>query len=74
MSIITHLHKWDAPKEICFQFLDELHNKANLDVIDEYVDLNVVSHDPFPGQKPGSEGVKDTEIWVVMKKKVNCCR
>lgn len=47
-------------KTTCLTFLDEVHNKDNLDAIDTYVATDVVSHDPMPGQKPGAEGVKDT--------------
>jgi steroid delta-isomerase-like uncharacterized protein len=47
-------------KQICREFLEELHNKDNLDIIDVYVDENVVSHDPFPGQAPGARGVRET--------------
>ena len=45
-----------ANKRICETFFEELHNRANLDIIDELVDTNVVSHDPFPGQLPGQKG------------------
>lgn len=47
-------------KNICFNFFEQLHNKQNLSIIDKYVSSNVVSHDPFPGQRPGAEGLKDT--------------
>lgn len=47
-------------KALCLTFLDEVHNKHNLDAIDTYVSKDVVSHDPMPGQRPGSDGVKDT--------------
>ncbi|SHF38716.1 conserved hypothetical protein, steroid delta-isomerase-related [Seinonella peptonophila] len=47
-------------KKICIDFLNEVHNNDNLNAIDTYLDKNVFSHDPFPGQAPGSEGVKDT--------------
>jgi steroid delta-isomerase-like uncharacterized protein len=47
-------------KKICREFLEELHNRENLDIIDVYVDENVISHDPFPGQAPGSKGVRET--------------
>jgi steroid delta-isomerase-like uncharacterized protein len=50
----------EANKAICREFLEELHNHANFSVIDKWVDPNVVSHDPFPGQKPGPEGVRET--------------
>lgn len=47
-------------KEICRRFFHELHNKHNVEIIDELVDRNVISHDPFPGQAPGAEGLKNT--------------
>lgn len=47
-------------KKICSDFFEELHNKKNLSIIDRYVSPTVVSHDPFPGQRPGAEGLKDT--------------
>lgn len=47
-------------KEICKRFFDELHDKGNFDIIDELVHPNVISHDPFPGQPKGSEGVRST--------------
>lgn len=47
-------------KEICKRFFDELHDKGNFDIIDELVHPNVISHDPFPGQPEGSEGVRQT--------------
>jgi predicted ester cyclase len=49
-------------KTICKRFFDELHNKGNFNVIDELVDINVVSHDPFPGQAKGSKGLRDTML------------
>lgn len=50
----------EANKAACRHFFRELHNNHNLEIIDELVDPNVVSHDPFPGQVPGSEGLKNT--------------
>jgi predicted ester cyclase len=47
-------------KEICRRFFEELHNQHNVTIIDELVAPDVVSHDPFPGQLPGSEGLKNT--------------
>lgn len=47
-------------KQICKRFFDELHDKGNFDIIDELVHPNVISHDPFPGQPKGSEGVRST--------------
>jgi predicted ester cyclase len=50
----------ETNKEICRRFFDELHNKHNLRIIDQLVAGNVVSHSPFPGQKPGAAGLKET--------------
>jgi predicted ester cyclase len=50
----------ESNKEICRRFFNEVHNRHNLDVIDELVAADVVSHSPFPGQKPGVAGVKET--------------
>lgn len=47
-------------KQICKRFFDELHDKGNFDIIDELVHPDVISHDPFPGQPAGSEGVRST--------------
>lgn len=47
-------------KQICKRFFDELHDKGNFDIIDELVHPNVISHDPFPGQPEGSDGVRST--------------
>ncbi|QJB36662.1 ester cyclase [Chitinophaga oryzae] len=47
-------------KEICQRFFSELHDKGNFNIIEELVDPNVISHDPFPGQPSGSEGVRST--------------
>jgi steroid delta-isomerase-like uncharacterized protein len=47
-------------KTICNRFFEELHNRGNFDIVDEVVDPNVVSHDPFPGQAQGSTGLRDT--------------
>jgi steroid delta-isomerase-like uncharacterized protein len=45
-------------KTIYRRFYDELLNKGNLDIVDELVDPNVVTHSPMPGQQPGAEGLK----------------
>ena len=50
----------ESNKEICRRFFDQVHNRHNLQVIDELVAADVVSHSPFPGQKPGAVGVKET--------------
>ena len=50
----------EGNKEICRRFFDQVHNKHNLHVIDELVAADVVSHSPFPGQKPGAAGVRET--------------
>lgn len=47
-------------KSLCRKFFEELHNKGNLGIIDEVVDPNVYSHDPFPNQAAGSVGLRNT--------------
>ncbi|HYD89246.1 MAG TPA: ester cyclase [Vitreimonas sp.] len=42
------------------RFVDRVVNAKDYDVADEIIAADVVSHDPFPGQKPGPAGVKDT--------------
>ena len=39
------------------RFLEET-DKGNLDVIDELVSPDAIDHNPFPGQAPGAQGVK----------------
>ena len=46
-------------KLIFQRFYKEVLNQGNLDVIDEVVDPNVVSHNAIPGQKPGAAGFKE---------------
>jgi predicted ester cyclase len=48
----------DTNKAAYRRFYEEFLSKGNLDIVDEVVDPNVVSHSPFPGQKPGAEGLK----------------
>jgi steroid delta-isomerase-like uncharacterized protein len=47
-------------KKICQRFFEELHNQNNPDIINDLVSPDVYSHDPFPGQKPGAIGLKET--------------
>jgi predicted ester cyclase len=48
----------DTNKAAYRRFYEEFLSKGNLDVVDEVVDPNVVSHSPFPGQEPGAVGLK----------------
>jgi steroid delta-isomerase-like uncharacterized protein len=41
------------------RFMDELFNRGNLDIIDELVAPDVVTHAALPGQRPGAAGFKD---------------
>jgi steroid delta-isomerase-like uncharacterized protein len=50
----------DKNKAICRLFFDELLNKANYSIIEQLVDPDVISHDPFPGQAKGAKGLLDT--------------
>jgi steroid delta-isomerase-like uncharacterized protein len=47
-------------KTISRRFIEEAFNKGNVDVIDEIVSSNIVTHDPAapPNMPAGSEGVK----------------
>ena len=47
-------------KATCTRYFDEVFRKGNLDIIDELVAPDVVSHNPWPGQRPGAAGLKDT--------------
>ncbi|HLZ55500.1 MAG TPA: ester cyclase [Ktedonosporobacter sp.] len=42
------------------QFMEELFNQRDLSAVDRYVDPNQINHHLYPGQKEGSEGVKQT--------------
>ena len=41
------------------RFIEEVLNKGNLDVVDELIAEDVIDHNPWPGQSPGSAGVKE---------------
>lgn len=41
------------------RFYEEFLGKGNLEVIDQVVDPNVISHSALPGQKPGAAGLKE---------------
>lgn len=45
-------------KELYTRFLNEFYNKKNLSIVDELVDSNIITHSPFPHQKPGASGLK----------------
>lgn len=42
------------------QYIKEFLQDGNESAADEYIDVNVVTHDGMPGQAPGLEGVKGT--------------
>jgi steroid delta-isomerase-like uncharacterized protein len=46
-------------KAVYRRFVDELFNRDNLDIIDELVAPDVISHSGLPGQAPGAAGFKD---------------
>src|SRR5438552_13736454 len=45
-------------KALARRFVDEVANKANMAAVDELVSTGFIDHTPFPGQKPGPDGVK----------------
>ena len=50
--------KPSANKELIKKVFDELINKKNLAVMDQYFAEDVVDHAAFPEQAPGREGIK----------------
>ena len=44
------------------RFMDEVFNKGNLAVADELLAPNLIDHNPFPGQPPGVEGLKQAMV------------
>ena len=38
--------------------MEEVFTKGNMKAADEYMSVNLVEHNPFPGQGPGVEGFK----------------
>jgi steroid delta-isomerase-like uncharacterized protein len=42
--------------------MEEVLNKGNMQVVDELIAPNFVEHDPFPGQAPGVEGLKQAMV------------
>jgi predicted ester cyclase len=46
-------------KRLTRRFYEEVFNKKNLHVIDELCAPGFVDHSAFPGQRPGSAGLKD---------------
>ena len=45
-------------KEFMTHFIEEVINRKNLLAIDELVAKDFIEHIPFPGQGPGSEGLR----------------
>ena len=46
-------------KDIVAGFMEEIINKGNVDAMDKYVSADFVDHNPFPGQPPTAQGLKD---------------
>lgn len=49
----------DQNKAVIIRFIDEVLNKRNYSVMDEFVAEDFIEHVPFPGQGPGRKGLKD---------------
>ena len=45
-------------KQIINYFIEEVINRKNLNAVDNIVSEDFIEHIPFPGQGPGSEGLK----------------
>ena len=46
-------------KALIRRFVSEVINKANIDVIDEFVSPDFIELDPLPGQEHGRDGLKE---------------
>jgi len=42
--------------------MEEVLNKGNMQAVDELIAPNFVEHNPFPGQAPGVEGLKQAMV------------
>ena len=51
-------------KAIIRHFIDETLNQGNIDAAHQFVHDDVVELDPFPGQGPGIEGLKDVLLML----------
>jgi predicted ester cyclase len=49
----------DANRERYRRFYQEVMNQGNLAAIDDFIDPEVHSHAPLPGQRPGAAGFRD---------------
>jgi steroid delta-isomerase-like uncharacterized protein len=38
------------------EFIDEVFNKGNMDVVEKYMAENMIDHNPRPNQEPGMQG------------------
>ena len=47
-------------KALMRRFYEEAFNRGNLGIIDELAAANFVDHAPFPGQGPGTVGLKES--------------
>lgn len=50
---------YDENKRLVHDFIEQVINNRNLEVAGDYVAEDVVEQEPFPGQGPGLEGLKD---------------
>ena len=51
-------------KAIVSQFIEDVLNTGNIDHTNQYFHDDVVELDPFPGQGPGIEGLKDVLVML----------
>lgn len=70
-GMIDHYYFFRRPvlseenKALTRRFVDEVINQGNLDVIDKLMAPDYVEHNPFPGQAPGIEGLK--QMFAMMR-------
>lgn len=57
-------NKVEKNKTAIRNFIEEVLNEGNIDATDNYFHDDVVELDPFPGQGPGIEGLKDVLVML----------
>lgn len=48
------------------RFIEECSNTGKAELLDQFVDANVIYHEPDPGQAPGIQGIRNNFAWFRM--------
>ncbi len=51
-------------KALLHRYVEEVHNKGNLDALDQFYAADFVDHNAFPGIPPGIEGMRQTYTMI----------